>query len=92
MPALPWKTISAPDRDREYVVMGTRLPLARYRDLPGFLRATMLIRAQLARGPAPGRRRAAHRRCTVTDRLCVSAGAPRARISRPARGSGPMIR
>jgi hypothetical protein len=49
MPALPWRTISAPDRDREYVVMGSRLPLVRYRDLPGFLRATMLIRAQLAR-------------------------------------------
>jgi hypothetical protein len=48
MPALPWRTISSPDRDREYVVMGSRLPLARYRDLPGFLRAAMLIRAQLA--------------------------------------------
>jgi hypothetical protein len=48
MPALPWTTVSSPDRDREYVVMGSRLPLARYRDLPGFLRAAMLIRAQLA--------------------------------------------
>jgi len=49
MPALPWTTISSPDRAGEYVVMASRLPLARYRDLPGFLRATMLIRAQLAR-------------------------------------------
>jgi hypothetical protein len=49
MPALPWTTISSPDRAREYVVMASRLPLARYRDLPGFLRATMLIRAQLTR-------------------------------------------
>jgi hypothetical protein len=49
MPALPWTTISPPDRAREYVVMASRLPLARYRDMPGFLRAAMLIRAQLAR-------------------------------------------
>ena len=49
MPALPWTTISPPDRAREYVVMASRLPLARYRDMPGFLRAAMLIRTQLAR-------------------------------------------
>ena len=36
MPALPWTTISSPDRARDYVVMASRLPLARYRDLPGF--------------------------------------------------------
>jgi hypothetical protein len=145
MPALPWTTISSPDRAGEYVAMASRLPLARYRDLPGFLRATMLIRAQLARasgligytldahlarktfwtvsawdkpgrpgrlqpsgsapqpgpchpaadaahhihvldrvrrgaahrlgrGPAPGRRREAHRRFAVTGRLCICAG------------------
>ena len=49
MPALPWTTISPPDRAREYVVMASRLPLSRYRDMPGFLRAATLIRAQLAR-------------------------------------------
>ena len=38
MPALPWTTISPPDRAREYVVMASRLPLARYRDVPGFPR------------------------------------------------------
>jgi hypothetical protein len=37
MPALPWTTISSPDRAREYVVMASRLPLARYQDMPGFL-------------------------------------------------------
>jgi len=144
MPALPWTTISPPDRAREYVVMASRLPLARYRDMPGFLRAAMLIRTQLARtsgligyaldahlarktfwtvsawdsrdaldafsrgpaprpgpchpapdaahhvhvldrvrrgparrlgrGPAPGRRRRAHRRFTMTGRLCICAG------------------
>jgi heme-degrading monooxygenase HmoA len=49
MPALPWTTFSQPDPGREYVVMASRLPLARYRDIPGFLRAATLIRAQLAR-------------------------------------------
>lgn len=49
MPALPWKTFSPPDPARDYVVMASRLPLARYRDLPAFLSATMAIRAQLAR-------------------------------------------
>jgi hypothetical protein len=32
MPALPWTTFSSPVPDREYVVMASRLPLARYRD------------------------------------------------------------
>jgi hypothetical protein len=49
MPALPWTTISPPDPGREYLVMASRLPLARYRDTPGFLRATLAIRTQLAR-------------------------------------------
>jgi heme-degrading monooxygenase HmoA len=137
--------MSSPDQAREYAVMASRLPLARYRDLPGFLRATMLIRTQLigargligyaldahltrktfwtvsvwdsrdaldtfsradphrsrvrvirppdaahhvhvldrarrgparllGRGPAPSCRRGAHRRFTVTDRLCICAG------------------
>jgi hypothetical protein len=49
MPALPWTTFSPADPGREYVVMASRLPLARYRDTLTFLRATMAIRAQLAR-------------------------------------------
>jgi hypothetical protein len=49
MPALPWKTFSAPDPAREYVVMASRLPLARYRDLPAFMSATGVIRNQLSR-------------------------------------------
>ena len=48
MPALPWTAISQPDPGRDYVVMASRLPLARYRDVPAFLRATMAIRTQLA--------------------------------------------
>lgn len=48
MPALPWTAMSRPDPERDYVVMASRLPLARYRDIPRFLRATMAIRKQLA--------------------------------------------
>jgi hypothetical protein len=48
MPALPWTTISPPDPGREYRVMASQLPLARYRDIPAFLSATMAIRTQLA--------------------------------------------
>lgn len=48
MPALPWVTGSPVDPDHECVVMASRLPLARYRHIPGFMRATMQIRRQLA--------------------------------------------
>jgi len=48
MPALPWKSFSTPDPARDYVVMASRLPLARYRDLPAFMSATGAIRTQLA--------------------------------------------
>ena len=33
MPALPWMAISRPDSGRDYLVMASRLPLARYRDI-----------------------------------------------------------
>jgi hypothetical protein len=49
MPALPWTNFSPPDPARDYVVMASRLPLARYRDMLTFLRATMAIRTQLAK-------------------------------------------
>ena len=48
MPALPWTTFSPPDPARDYVAMASRLPLARYWDLPAFLSATLAIRSQLA--------------------------------------------
>ena len=48
MPALPWTTFSPPDPGREYQAMASRLPLARYLDVPSFLSATMAIRTQLA--------------------------------------------
>jgi heme-degrading monooxygenase HmoA len=46
---LPWTTLTEPAADREYVVMASRLPLARYRHIPSFLRATNVIRKQLAK-------------------------------------------
>jgi heme-degrading monooxygenase HmoA len=51
MPALPWVQREKVDPDREYVAMASSLPLERYRSIPGFLRDTMRIRAQLARTP-----------------------------------------
>jgi heme-degrading monooxygenase HmoA len=48
MPALPWVAKTPPDADQEYVVMASRLPLARHRYIPGFLRATRSVRQQLA--------------------------------------------
>lgn len=51
MPALPWTTITPPDAARTYVAFATRLPLTRYRHIPGFLRDTQSIRRQLAGAP-----------------------------------------
>jgi quinol monooxygenase YgiN len=47
MPALPWKSFGAVDPNHKYIVMASRLPLGRYRDVPAFLRASMDIRRQL---------------------------------------------
>jgi hypothetical protein len=49
MPALPWTQRQEIEPDRDYVVMASRLPLTRYRSIPGFLRDVMVIRRQLAR-------------------------------------------
>lgn len=48
MPALPWAALQPIDPQRRYAVMASRLPLRRYRSIPGFLRDTMAIRRQLA--------------------------------------------
>ena len=48
MPTLPWTSLGEVDAARDYVVMASRLPLARYRDIPRFLRASLDIRRQLA--------------------------------------------
>jgi hypothetical protein len=49
MPALPWTTFADTDPDREYVAMASRLPLARHRHIPAFLRATTAIGKQLSK-------------------------------------------
>jgi heme-degrading monooxygenase HmoA len=51
MPALPWVETHPIEPQREYVAMASRLPLASYRSIPGFLRDTMRIRRQLAGTP-----------------------------------------
>jgi hypothetical protein len=51
MPALPWLQVSVADPGAELTVMASRLPLRRYRHIPGFLRWTMRIRAQLSNAP-----------------------------------------
>src|SRR6516162_3214867 len=48
MPALPWTTGPYAVGDAQLHVLASTLPLARYRDLPRFLRWTMKIRKQLA--------------------------------------------
>ena len=50
MPVIRWVRLAEadPDPDRDYVVMASRLPLRRYRDIAEFLGATRAIRAQLA--------------------------------------------
>jgi hypothetical protein len=48
MPAIPWTRLADPDPDRDYVVMASRLPLRRYRNITAFLGATRAIRKQLA--------------------------------------------
>jgi hypothetical protein len=49
MPALPWTRFASPAADQRCLVMATRLPLRRYRSIPGFLRRTNAIRHQLSR-------------------------------------------
>jgi hypothetical protein len=51
VPALPWKSVSTVDPATECTVMASRLPLRSHRHIPGFLRATLRIRRQLARSP-----------------------------------------
>jgi hypothetical protein len=48
MATLRWTARDAVESPPEVVVMASRLPLARYRSVPAFLRATVAIRRQLA--------------------------------------------
>ncbi len=49
MPTLPWTSRGTAEAGRSYVVLASRLPLARFRDVPAFLRHTGAIRRQLSR-------------------------------------------
>jgi hypothetical protein len=49
VPALPWVQRQETEPERVYLAMASRLPLAHFRSIPGFLRDTMRIRRQLAR-------------------------------------------
>jgi hypothetical protein len=48
MPAFPWTRGTTVDGDHECLIMASRLPLTRYRQVPAFLAATRKIRHQLA--------------------------------------------
>jgi hypothetical protein len=51
MTALPWTTCQYRKDATDLLVLTTRLPLHRYRDIPRFLRWTMRVRAQLRTAP-----------------------------------------
>jgi hypothetical protein len=47
----PWKALAAVDKNREYFVLLSYLPLSRYSKIPLFLRLTFQIQGQLRRTP-----------------------------------------
>jgi hypothetical protein len=51
MPALPWAGREVPDPHATYLAMASRLPLIRYRSVPGFMLDALVIRRQLAAAP-----------------------------------------
>lgn len=51
MPPTPWRTRSAPDPARTYLVMASRLPLLSYRRIPLFLWLTVMVARQLESTP-----------------------------------------
>ena len=48
MPALPWKSLTAPESDRKYPALLSYLPLNKFRMMPKFMRHTFQIQRQLA--------------------------------------------
>jgi hypothetical protein len=44
----PWKMLTAPEKDREYLALLSYLPLKSYSKIPAFLRFTFGIQRQLA--------------------------------------------
>lgn len=47
MPLLPWKTLAAPESNREYVAILSFLPLKHYRTIPKFFWLTLETQRQL---------------------------------------------
>jgi hypothetical protein len=50
-PPTPWKSLSTPEADHEYLVLLTHLPVRRLSKLPLFLSYTRKIQKQLDAGP-----------------------------------------
>lgn len=50
-PPTPWKSLSEPESDREYIVVLTHLPVGRLSKLPRFLSYTRKIQKQLDAAP-----------------------------------------
>ena len=48
MPALPWKSFTTPEDDREYPALLSHLPLASFRVMPKFFKFVFAIQRQLA--------------------------------------------
>jgi nitrite reductase/ring-hydroxylating ferredoxin subunit len=48
VPALPWKSFTTPESEREYPALLSHLPLATFRAMPKFLRFVFAIQRQLA--------------------------------------------
>ena len=48
MPALPWKSVTTPESDRDYPALLSHLPLATFRAMPKFFGFVSGIRRQLA--------------------------------------------
>ena len=48
MPALPWKSFTTPESEREYPALLSHLPLATFRAMPKFFRFVFAIQRQLA--------------------------------------------
>ncbi len=48
---IPWKTLAAVEKDREYLALLSYLPLNRYSKVPYFMRLTMQINKQMQSTP-----------------------------------------
>ena len=48
---IPWKTLAAIEKEREYLALLSYLPLKRYSKIPAFMRFTMEIKKQLSATP-----------------------------------------